>query len=205
MSPNISIAHPANTLQRAAAFVLVALLLLCAAGTPAQDKKDKKKKKDDAQAAQTVNPNANMPDEEKIDIAISEMLGAWQLGDIEKMHQHIADDVSVVNGMWAPPIVGWPNYLVAYQQQRARTQQVRLDRTNTLVRVNGNFAWACYQWDFSGLVDGQAAALMGQTTLILEKRGDKWMVVHNHTSLVPASQPATPTNSPSPIAQPAKP
>ena len=63
------------------------------------------------------------------------MLGAWQLGDVEKLHAHYADDVDVVNGTWAPPVVGWPNYLMSYQSQRARTQQVRMDRSNTLVRL----------------------------------------------------------------------
>ena len=71
---------------------------------------------------------ASAPDETKIDYVIGEFLGAWQLGDIEKMHKNVADDVSVVAGTWTPPAVGWTNYLVAYQAQRARMQQVRLDR-----------------------------------------------------------------------------
>ncbi len=115
-----------------------------------------------------------------IDILISEMLGAWQIGDLDRLHKDIADDVVVVNGNWAPPVVGWPEYLKAYQAQRARAQQVRMDRTNTLIRVTGNVAWACYQWDFSGIVDGQASSARGQTTLILEKRNDAWIIVHDH-------------------------
>ncbi len=43
-------------------------------------------------------------DEQQIDYTISEMLGAWQLGDIDKLHKDYADDVSVVNGIWAPPV-----------------------------------------------------------------------------------------------------
>jgi ketosteroid isomerase-like protein len=84
-----------------------------------------------------------------------------------------------------------------------RTQQVRLDRTNTLIRLAGKFAWASYQWDFSAVVDGQPDAAQGQTTLVFEKRGDDWVVVHNHTSLVQASQPVTPASTVTPA--PAKP
>jgi ketosteroid isomerase-like protein len=147
-----------------------------------------------------------LPDEQRIDNAIGEMLGAWQLGDIEKLHSHYADDVDVVNGMWAPPVVGWPNYLSSYQSQRARAQQVRLDRSNTLIRVapSGNVAWASYQWEFTAVVDGVPSSAFGHTTLIFEKRNDNWLVVHNHTSLVQASQVAAPATPP-PAATPPKP
>jgi len=142
-----------------------------------------------------------MGDEQQIDYMISEMLAAWQLGDIEKLHKDYADDVSVVNGIWAPPVFTWTNYLAVYQQQHNRMQQVRMDRTNTYIKLNGNFAWACYQWDFSAVVDGQPSTARGQTTLILEKRIDHWAIVHNHTSLAPTAQPITPANTPQ-IAQP---
>ena len=80
------------------------------------------------------------------------------------MHKNVADDISVVAGTWTPPAVGWTNYLVAYQAQRARMQQVRLDRSNTLIRIapSGQFAWACYQWDFSAVVDGSPMAAEGR-------------------------------------------
>ncbi len=170
-------------LFRRSLFVLLLLALVLASASSAFAQKDKKKKKDPAlpEAPGNVIP---LPDEQRIDYQISEMLGAWQVGDIEKLHKNIADDVTVVNGQWAPPVIGWTSYLASYQSQRARVQQVRLDRTNTLVRVSGNFAWACYQWDFSGVVDGTPSALQGQTTLIFEKRNGNWIIVHNHTSLV---------------------
>jgi ketosteroid isomerase-like protein len=182
--------------RRSSSFLIV-LALSFALATGAFAQKDKKKKKDDTPP--TPNPMLSLSQEQQIDYMISELLGAWQVGDVEKLHSHYAEDVSVVNGSWAPPVVGWTNYLASYQLQRARTQQVRLDRLNTLIRVNGDFAWASYQWDFSGVVDGTPSTAEGQTTLVLEKRGDKWIVVHNHTSLVPTAQPA-PAVSPTPPA-----
>ena len=155
-----------------------------------------KKKKDTPPPPSTPLASAFIPDEQKIDSVIGEMLGAWQLGDIEKLHQTIADDISVVSGNWAPPVVGWTNYLAAYQVQRARAQQVRMERENTLIRVTaaGTVAWACYQWEFSAVVDGQSSAARGQTTLVLEKRADKWLIVHNHSSIVQSAQPGVPAS-----------
>jgi ketosteroid isomerase-like protein len=151
-------------------------------------------------------PAGILPEEQRIDNAIGEMLGAWQLGDIEKLHSHYADDVDVVNGMWGPPVVGWPNFLASYQSQRARMQQVRLDRSNTLIRLapSGNTAWASYQWEFTAVVDGAPSSAFGHTTLIFEKRSDNWLIVHNHTSLVQATQVAAPAAQP-PAATPPKP
>lgn len=171
--------------------LLLALSILLASAALAQ--KDKKnKKKDDAATAKSSSDDLiqKLPDQDKIDFVISEMLGAWQIGDIEKLHKNIADDVIVVNGLWAPPVLGWNNYLVGYQAQRARTQQIRMDRTNTLIRVTGNTASACYQWEFSGVVDGQQSGARGQTTLLLEKRTDRWIIILNHTSIVEAGVPA---------------
>jgi len=76
-----------------------------------------------------------------------------------------------------------------------------MDRSNTYIKLSGNFAWATYQWDFSAVVDGQPSSSRGQTTLVLEKRNGQWLIVHNHTSLAQTSQPITPVNTPQ-IGQP---
>ena len=188
---------------RNSTFVLVMALALGLAF--ASTASAQKKKKNDTSS--TSAPSVQTPEEQRIDNAIGEMLGAWQLGDTEKLHAHYADDVDVVNGMWAPPVVGWPNYLMSYQSQRARAQQVRLDRSNTLIRLtpDGNSAWACYQWEFSAVVDGTPTSAFGQTTLIFEKRNDVWLIVHNHTSLIQASQATAPQTPPAPAPAPAKP
>jgi ketosteroid isomerase-like protein len=195
---------PARVICRGAAFLLVFSLSLALASSAVAQKK---KKKDDTPPSPPPSVISSIPDEQKIDVAISEMLGAWQVGDTTALHKHIADDISVVNGLWAPPVIGWVNYLSAYQAQRARIQQVRLDRNNTLIRIapSATVAWACYQWEFTAMVDGSPSAANGQTTLVLEKRGDDWVIVHNHTSLVQASQPAAPANPAPQPANPAKP
>jgi ketosteroid isomerase-like protein len=184
---------------RNAMMLLIAVALLLTSASPAAAQKEKKKKKD--AAADSSGPIIPMTDEQQIDYMISEMLGAWQLGDIERLHRAYADDVVVVSGAWAPPVISWNNYLASYQQQKARMQQVRMERMNTFIKVDGNVGWACYQWDFAAVVDGQPSAAQGQTTLVLEKRSNHWVIVHNHTSLVPSAPPANPSGT-QPAAQP---
>ncbi len=173
------------------AVVMIALLV----ASPAAAQKKKKNAPPTADSSSAL----PLPDEQQVDYTISEMLAAWQLNDVERLHKDYADDVTVVNGIYAPPVLGWANYLATYQQQRARMQRVRLDRANTYIKVDGNVAWACYQWDFSATVNEQSTAAQGQTTLVLQKRDGHWLIVLNHTSLVPSvpvQKPAELINAP---------
>ena len=187
---------------RKATLLLLAAALVSVCLSPA-NAQSKKKKKDNTSAD---NSKLSIPltDDQQIDYMLSDMLGAWQIGDVEKLHATYADDVSMVNGSWAPPVIGWANYLAIYQQQRTHMQRVRLDRSNTYIKVVGNMGWACYQWDFSATVDGQDVQSRGQTTVVVEKLNNHWVIVHNHTSLSPGQQPA-PVNTTTPQQAPAKP
>ena len=191
---------------RITAVLMTCGLLIAASAAQAQNDK-KKKKKNDTPAADTPGAVIPLSDEQRIDYIISETLGAWQIGDTERMHKNYVDDISVVNGGWAPPIIGWGNYEMLFKQQRAAMQQVRLDRSNTYIKVNGATAWACYQWDFSAVVNGTAAAAHGQTTYVLVKKDDRWLIAHDHTSVVQSTQQQQPqTNTPpAGAAAPAKP
>jgi ketosteroid isomerase-like protein len=187
--------------------LLIAFGLLAGAiATQAQNDK-KKKKKNEAAASDTAGTIVPLSDEQQIDYMISETLGAWQIGDTERMHKNYVDDVSVVNGGWAPPIIGWGNYQMLFKQQRAAMQQIRLDRSNTYIKVNGATAWACYQWDFAAVVNGTPAAARGQTTYVLVKKDNHWVIAHDHTSVVQSTQQQQPATNPPPAgaAAPTKP
>ncbi len=158
----------------------------------------KKKKDDDKPAA----PAGNAPDAQVLETAISEMLAAWQIGDVELLKKYYADDVTIVSGVYEPPLAGWSNYVQAYQRQRERMQGVRKDRRNTLIQVHGAVASAVFQWEMRAEVDGRPGAWRGHTTLLFEKRGGNWVIVHDHTSLVQTAQPAQAPQPPSENPQP---
>jgi len=184
------------------ATMAIAFLLAVAPGASAQNNKKKKKNEPPKVNNDNANPVVPLTDEQQIDYMLSEYLGAWQLGDTERMHKFYSEDVSVVNGGWAAPVIGWTNFLALYEQQKLHIQKVRLDRMNTYIKVNGTTAWTCYQWEFDALVDDTPTTARGQTTLILVKRDTRWLIVHDHTSVVqtvkqgqPAGTPAAPTGT----------
>src|SRR5580700_7362380 len=76
--------------------MLAMALSLWASGVAAQNnQKNNKKNKQDAPDVQ-----APLPDPQAIDLLISEMLGAWQIGDVDGMHKYYSDDVAMVSGAW---------------------------------------------------------------------------------------------------------
>ncbi|MFZ0639566.1 MAG: nuclear transport factor 2 family protein [Candidatus Acidiferrales bacterium] len=140
------------------------------------------------QKQQKTNPAAATPSfmsvSDEIDHDIGEMLGAWQVGDVEAMHKYYAEDATWVSGSYDVPVAGWQNYVQTYLQQRKDLSGVQLIRKNTNVFHYGDTAWACYQWEFDGLVQGKPITAHGQTTLVFVKQGNRWLIVHNHTSQI---------------------
>jgi len=190
---------------------LLALALVVCVGWPAPaEAQGGKPGKPAPPASQNDNSKDTTPlvpltDQQAVDYAITEMLGAWQIGDLNLMHKFYADDVLVVSGFWEPPVIGWDKYAQAYQRQRTRMQSVEMNRSNTYLKVVGNMAWAVYQWTFTGQVDGQLTGYRGHSTLVLEKRAGNWLIVVNHSSVAekppaPPTAPATPgaTTPPAP-------
>jgi uncharacterized protein (TIGR02246 family) len=186
--------------RRMAILALAAVLIVPSfASGENQKNKKKSKEKDDAGIGSTL-----LPDNQAIDLLVSQMLGAWQAGDAEGMHKYYADDIMVVSGAWETPIIGWANYVRAYQAQFARTSGARMERTNSYTKVIGDAATITYQWQFVGNVDGRVTQAFGHTTLVMQKRAGIWVIVLNHTSAVPAEE--TPAGSPSSAnTQPANP
>jgi len=181
------------------AALAIALSLATAPGTHAQNDKKKKKKNEPPKVNNdNANPVVPLTDEQQIDYMLSEYLGVWQLGDTERMHKFYSEDVSVVNGGWAAPVIGWTNFLALYEQQKSHMQRVRLDRMNTYIKVNGTTAWTCYQWEFDAVVDGTPTYARGQTTLVLVKSDTRWLIAHDHTSVVQSSKQPQPAGTPTP-------
>jgi ketosteroid isomerase-like protein len=179
-------------------YLVAAVLIIAFTGASSADQKNQKKKKDQASNAADASASVLTPAiSTQIDQAIGEMLGAFQLGDVETMHKYYADNATFVSGTYAPPVVGWQNYVPIYLNGMSGFQGIQLIRRNTSVYNTADVAWAMYQWEFLSTYNGKPFSAEGQTTLIFDKVGDKWLIVHNHTSQVtpPAAaiqQSATP-------------
>jgi ketosteroid isomerase-like protein len=181
-----------------AAWIFLALVI--AAG-PAAAQKNKNKK------TPAPNPDAqsdlrsampSVPDSQAVEQAVGEMLGYWQIGDLDTLHKYYADDVIMVSGAWEPPVIGWDNFVKVYQAQRASVTGERIERSNTYIKVNGSSAWATYQFLYDAVAsDGKIVQFRGHTTLVLNKAGDRWVIAVNHSSIVDsnASSPPRPADS----------
>jgi ketosteroid isomerase-like protein len=184
-----------------AIFLVAGILLISAPGASAQ--KNKKKNTDADNSASS--PLSAGPDYAQVDNAIGEMLGAFQVGNIDLLHKHYADNATFVSGTWEPPVVGWANYLPIYQRERAAFQGMQVIRKNTVIFTHADVAWACYQWEFDSMLNGNPYTARGQTTLVFNKVGADWLIVHNHTSEIYPSSQQQPAgqNSQAPQAAPA--
>jgi len=179
---------------------ILALAWMAFAIPTGAQKKGKNKEVTPADLGEDIKSAMHLPDGQAIDQAIGEALGYWQIGDVESLHKYYADDVVLVSGAWEPPIVGWDNFLKAYRAQRAQVSGARIDRSNTLIKVNGNSAWATYQFIYAAQTDGKVAQFRGHTTLFLVKQADRWVITLNHSSIVDSSipEPAAPMGSAQP-------
>lgn len=178
-------------------------LVLMIAAVPAQaQKKDKNKNKNvpASTSGDDIKSAMHMPDAQAVDQTIGEFLGYWQIGDTESLHKYYSNDAVTVSGAWEPPIFGWVDFLKAYQAQRAQVSGSHLDRSNTLIKVSGDVAWATYQFVYVAQAEGKMIQYRGHTTLFLVKQGDRWLITLNHTSIVDSSFPesAAPTDSAQP-------
>jgi uncharacterized protein (TIGR02246 family) len=185
-------------------WIILALGLMAIAIPAGAQKKDKNKKTPSPDLGGELQSTMHPPDSQAIDQTIGEAMGYWQIGDAESMHKYYAEDVVLVSGTWEPPIIGWDNFLKAYQAQRAQVSGARMDRSNTLIKVNGNSAWATYQFIYAAQMEGKVVQFRGHTTLVLVKQADRWVITLNHSSIVDstAPEPATPMDSAQPGGKP---
>src|ERR1700732_367230 len=147
---------------------LIAGILMFAV-VPGVSAEQKNKKSAGAESSEQM-PAAPVPVADKIDHDIGEMLGAFQVGNIEAMHKYYADNATFVRGAFEAPMVGWQNYAAQYDKQRAAFQGMQLIRRNTYIFNVGDVAWASYQWEFLSGYNGKPFSARGQTNLAFNKR-----------------------------------
>jgi len=185
-------------------WIILALALMAATIPAGAQKKNKNKNTPNTDSGEDLHSGMPVPDSQTIDQVIGESLGYWQIGDTDSLHKYYSDDVVVVSGAWEPPVIGWDNYLRAYQAQRARVTGPQMERSNTLIKVNGNSAWATYQFLYAAQMDGKSVQYRGHTTLVLMKQANRWVITMNHSSVVDsaAPQPAAAMQSTPPVGKP---
>lgn len=74
--------------------------------------------------------------------------------------------------------------------QKAFTER-RLQAENVGLHVDGDTAWAAFDWNFTGkLAGGQTMATKGWESHVYRKTERGWVIVHLHYSVPPPPAPA---------------
>ena len=86
---------------------------------------------------------------------------------------------------WKEYAAGVPNLLADYTSLKLTLGK------DAVAHQRGNLAWATTTWHADSVKkDGSKETLEGRWTVVWEKRGDDWLVVHEHFSVPLGPPPA---------------
>ena len=130
-------------------------------------------------------------DKTAIKTALDSYIKSIENEDIQLYGDIFVHDPDMVNFGTAASqrIVGWDALKKAIEDQNAALAGTKITQTDVTVNVSpeGRFAWATSLWNFKTTMQAQTIALPVRCTWILEKRNNKWAIVHFHKSVGMAS------------------
>ena len=134
-------------------------------------------------------------DEGAIRAVVTQRAAAHEAGDlatIEKLWVH--DDSATVaeNGEFN---YGWTTFRDQHlRPEMEAMKNVKFPIEDIKIHVKGSLAWVTYSFRLSGEYKGRNFDGAGAATLVLEKRGSDWRIVHEHASTKrrPAAAPKPP-------------
>ncbi len=114
---------------------------------------------------------------------VEEIARAFERGDLASLDTLYHDSVTVFEG--ANIDRGWLRYRDGHLAPELEALAERQMRVSDLrVRLAGGSAWVTFSYRLAGVVDGGPVAARGVGTMVLQKLGGRWLVVHSHTSSV---------------------
>jgi len=69
-----------------------------------------------------------------------------------------------------------------YQRDWSQTKALSFEYQLTSISAAGIVAWVVSDTIFNAIIDGHKLSLPCRVTVILEKRGNEWLIVHGHFS-----------------------
>jgi len=119
---------------------------------------------------------------------------AWSSTDASTVAQYYAQEPKRVYYDITPlKYNGWQEYAAGYKKLMADYSSARFVLgPDARAQQRGNIAWATATWK-AELVkkDGTKESIEGRWTAIFEKRGNTWIIIHDHFS-VPLPSPPVP-------------
>jgi ketosteroid isomerase-like protein len=137
-------------------------------------------------ATLTVHRAAADSEEAALRTLVPKIIGSWESLDIAKIEPQYAADTDFAYFDLVPmKYSNWAEYRVGVQKALFDpNKSIKLSLNNDLgVHRRGSLAWATVTFG-ADIVSKQGAAshLDGRWTMVLEKRANGWIVVHEHVS-----------------------
>ena len=115
---------------------------------------------------------------------LSQFGAAVAAGDIEAIRAaYCPEAISVFTGS-AGRVRGVSDIVEVWSRHIDAWGDVTIDRTDTLVRIHGDTAWATFTWSGSGSADGNRYEVGGERwSVVLLWEGGSWRFAQTHSSL----------------------
>ncbi len=137
-------------------------------------------------AAQAPKATPKRPsDQQEFQALVDRYYAAWNTGNPENAAPLYAKDKDLVFYDLTPlQYTGWAEYEAGVSNVLASFASAKFTPQSDLrVTRRGSVAWTTVTWHLSGRKKtGEAVELDGRHTAIWEKRGGKWLIVHEHFS-----------------------
>jgi ketosteroid isomerase-like protein len=128
-------------------------------------------------------------EKENIKTALDEYVASIEAEDMDLYAQVVAHDPQMVNfGAFGDPILGWDALKKTMAEQNAAMSETKIIVSDLAIRIPeiGKLAWATSLWKLRTLMNGNPIELHIRCTWILERRVDRWVIIHFHKSIAQA-------------------
>lgn len=98
------------------------------------------------------------------------------------------DDVVIYGTSADEKRIGLKEIKAQFERDWSQIENPALEYKWTSISGAGNAAWVAIDTVFKAKANGQNLSFPSRVTKVLEKRGDKWLIVHAHFSFPDGSQ-----------------
>jgi len=136
---------------------------------------------------------------------MQQVMDAWSTMDPNKAAPFYSTDKGNVFYDIAPlKYTGWAAYAEGVQKVLADFSSIKIAvGKDAATHTRGNLTWGTATWHMDALMkDGKSAPFDGRWTVIWQKSGDDWLIVHEHVSVPLPGEP--PKKEPAKKATPKK-
>jgi uncharacterized protein (TIGR02246 family) len=105
-------------------------------------------------------------------------------------------DEARITALYAPDALFWgtrsstiasrPEQVARYFQESVRNPKLRVRIDDRHIRVHSHVGVCAGTYTVTDVKDGKEVATPGRFTFVFEKRGERWLIVHHHSSRMPA-------------------